>query len=180
MTETSVITLNYLGQQVLGMPRSYLGETAVQELYFEEYKIGAVYETGRRTVTDYDISTFVGLCSYGGPIWMDLDYVGQDKYYSGRLTPGMLVLSLAEGMIIASGIMEDRGLALMELTPKFQKPVLAGETLFVRTEVTGMHLTSRGDRGVITSQNTIHTTNGKQAVSYQAVRMVKAMAFDKS
>jgi acyl dehydratase len=92
----------------------------------------------------------------------------------------MLVLSLAEGMIIASGIMEDRGLALMELTPKFQKPVLAGETLFVRTEVTGMHLTSRGDRGVITSQNTIHTTNGKQAVSYQAVRMVKAMAFDKS
>ena len=97
----------------------------MRELYFEEYEIGAVYETGRRTVTDYDISTFVGLCSYGGPIWMDLDDVSQDKYYSGRLTPGMLVLSLAEGMIIASGIMEDRGLALMELTPKFQKPVLA-------------------------------------------------------
>jgi acyl dehydratase len=152
----------------------------VQELYFEEYELGAVYETGRRTVTDYDISTFVGLCGFGGPIWMDLDYVRQDKYYAGRLTPGMLVLSLAEGLIIASGIMEDRGLALMELTPRFQKPVLAGDTLFVRTEVTGLHLTSRGDRGVITSQNTIHTINGKEAVSYQAVRMVKAKAFDKN
>jgi len=150
----------------------------VEALYFEEYELGAVYETGRRTVTDYDISAFVGLCGFGGPIWMDLDYVGQDKYYSGRLAPGLLVLSLAEGMIIGSGIMEDRGLALMELTPKFQQPVLAGETVFVRSEVTGLHLTSRGDRGVITTQNTIHTTNGKQVVSYQAARMVKAKAFD--
>jgi acyl dehydratase len=152
----------------------------VQALYFEEYELGAVYETGRRTVTDYDISTFVGLCGFGGPIWMDLDYVRQDKYYSGRLTPGLLVLSLAEGLIIASGIMEDRGLALMKLTPEFQKPVLAGETLFCKIAVTGLHLTSRGDRGVVTTQNTIHTTNGKQAVSYEAVRMVKAKAFDKS
>lgn len=150
----------------------------MQALYFEEYDKGMVFETARRTVTDYDISSFVGLCSYSGPIWMDLDYVGQSKYYSGRLAPGLLVLSLAEGLIINTGMMEDRGLALMELTPKFEKPVLAGETIYAENVVTDLHLTSKGDRGVVTTEVTIHTTSGKQAIRYKAVRMVKARAFD--
>lgn len=148
-------------------------------LYFEEYEVGMSFETGRRTVTDYDISTFVGLCSFQGPIWMDLNYVGQSKYYSGRLTPGLLVLSLVEGLIISSGVMEDRGLALMELTPKFEEPILAGDTIYATSEVVALHLTSKGDRGVITTENIVRTTDGKQAIRYRAVRMVKARSFDK-
>ncbi|KAA9163312.1 acyl dehydratase [Amycolatopsis acidicola] len=149
----------------------------MKSLFFEEYEMGMVSETGRRTVTDYDVSTYIGLAGYRGPMWYDLEYAAKDAYYGGRLVPGMLVLTLAEGLVIGSGIMEDRGLALMEVTPKFRKPVLVGDTIYTSSVVTGLHLTSRGDRGVVTTDNSVLTTSGKTAVEYQAVRMIRGKAF---
>jgi acyl dehydratase len=149
-------------------------------LYFEEYAEGMAFETGRKTVTDYDVSTFVNLAGLRGPMWHDLGYAKREEYYSGRLVPGMLVLSLAEGLIGGTGLMEDRGIALLEMTPVFKSPVLAGDTLQVTIEVTGTRLTSRGDRGIVNLRNVVRTDAGKTAVDCRVVRMIKGKAFVES
>lgn len=152
----------------------------MKAFYFEDYKEGMVLETGHRTVLDYDISAFVNLCAFHGPMFMDMEYVTQSKYYSGRLSPGLLALSLAEGLIIDSGMLKDRGLALMELSPKFLKPTLAGDTIYTAVTVTDLYLTSRGDRGIVTTDNSVLATSGKEVIRYKAVRSIKTKSFDES
>ena len=61
-------------------------------------------ETPRRTVTEYDISSFVNLCGFHTPTFLDLKYVSRPEHYSGRIAPGMLTLSLAEGLILSAGV----------------------------------------------------------------------------
>ena len=152
----------------------------MQPLYFDEYELGMSFQTSTRTVTWYDVSAFVGLCGYSGPLWLDVDYVSQEKYHSGRLVPGLLVLSMAEGGISSSGILSDRELGLVDLTPTWGDPVLAGETIATEVEVVELDAGPQSDRGLVTTNNIVRTTKGKTALTYRAVRVVKTRSFDQS
>lgn len=146
-------------------------------LLFEDYVDGLAIETPRRTVTDYEISQFVTLCGFLTPTFTDLEYVSRPEHYSGRIAPGMLTLSLAEGLILAAGVTRGTGLALLELTPRWQKPVYAGDTIFTDVRFEEKRLTSRGDRGVVVTQNIVKNTKGDVVVTYRSTRMIKTTAF---
>jgi acyl dehydratase len=149
----------------------------MEGLYFEDYFEGQRMETPRRTVTDYDISSFVTLCGFLTPTFIDHEYVNRPEHYSCRIAPGLLTLSLAEGLILMAGITRGTGLALLELTPKWKAPVYAGDTIQTQIEVVSKRLTSRGDRGVVTTANTVVTTKGATAATYTSVRMIKSRTF---
>lgn len=146
-------------------------------LYFEDYGEGDVLETPRRTVTDYDISAFVTLCGFLTPTFTDLEYVSRPEHYSGRIAPGLLTLSLAEGLVLSSGVTRGTGLALLELTPTWKSPVYAGDTIQTRIHVEAKRITSRGDRGVVTTDNSVVNQSGLSVVAYRSVRMIKARSF---
>jgi len=146
-------------------------------LWFEDYHDGQVITTPRRTVTDYEISSFVTLCGFLTPTFVDLEYVTRPEHYSGRIAPGMLTLSLAEGLILAAGVTRGTGLALMELTPRWQAPVYAGDTILTEVRFASKRLTSRGDRGVVITDNTVRNTGGDVVVTYTSTRMIKARSF---
>lgn len=146
-------------------------------LYFEDYHDGQQIRTPRRTVTDYDISAFVQLCGFLTPTFTDLEYVSRPEHYSGRIAPGLLTLSLAEGLILASGVTRGTGLALMELTPRWQAPVYAGDTIETRIEFASKRLTSRGDRGVVTTRNVVVNSKGATVATYDSTRMIKSTTF---
>ena len=48
-----------------------------------------------------------------------------------------------------------------------------GDTISVVVEVTEQRAASKGDRGVITSQNTVHNQRQEIVMSYQPVRLTK-------
>jgi len=146
-------------------------------LWFEDYHDGQVIITPRRTVTDYEISSFVTLCGFLTPTFVDLEYVSRPEHYSGRIAPGMLTLSLAEGLILAAGVTRGTGLALMELTPTWRAPVYAGDTILTEVRFASKRLTSRGDRGVVATENTVRNTGGDVVVTYTSTRMIKARSF---
>lgn len=146
-------------------------------MWFEDYEEGQVITTPRRTVTDFEISSFVTLCGFLTPTFIDLEYVSRPEHYSGRIAPGMLTLSLAEGLILAAGVTRGTGLALMELTPKWKAPVYAGDTIFTEIHFSSKRLTSRGDRGVVVTENVVKNTKDDSVVTYTSTRMIKTRDF---
>lgn len=149
----------------------------MEALYFEDYVEGQRLETPRRTVTDYEISAFVTLCGFLTPTFIDLEYVSRPEHYSGRIAPGMLTLSLAEGLILAAGVTRGTGLALLELTPTWKKPVYSGDTIYTEIVCVEKRMTSKGDRGVVTTENLVRNTKGDIVASYISKRMIKSRSF---
>jgi acyl dehydratase len=146
-------------------------------MLFEDYVEGDIIETPRRTVTDYEISSFVTLCGFLTPTFTDLEYVSRPEHYSGRIAPGLLTLSLAEGLILAAGLTRGTGLALLELTPKWESPVYSGDTIYTEINVKSKRLTSKKDRGVVVTENLVKNTKGTVVARYTSTRMIKTKLF---
>ncbi|NGP07793.1 acyl dehydratase [Rhodococcus sp. 14C212] len=149
----------------------------MEPLYFEDYHDGQRIDTPRRTVTDYDISSFVNLCGFLTPTFIDLEYVSRPEHYSGRIAPGLLTLSLAEGLVLFAGVTRGTGLALLELTPTWKAPVYAGDTIQTQINFVSKRLTSRGDRGVVKTENVVVNSKGETVATYASARMIKSKTF---
>ncbi|WP_016693546.1 MaoC family dehydratase [Rhodococcus rhodochrous] len=149
----------------------------MEPLYFEDYHEGQRIDTPRRTVTDYDISSFVNLCGFLTPTFIDLEYVNRPEHYSGRIAPGLLTLSLAEGLVLSAGVTRGTGLALLELTPTWKAPVYTGDTIQTQINFVSKRLTSRGDRGVVRTENVVVNSKGETVATYASARMIKSKTF---
>lgn len=144
-------------------------------LYFEEYTEGWSFTSEPLEVTDEMIAGYVELCKFTSPTFTDKGYVNRN--YSGRMAPGLCVLSLAEGQVLNAGLTRKRGIFLMELSPKFQKPVFAGDAITNRVTLHSKRLTSKEDRGVVITAHEVVTQKGEVAISYLSTRMIRTRAF---
>lgn len=144
-------------------------------LYFEEYTDGLSFETAWRDVTDETIREFVALNGFNTPTYTDPKYMNMS--YGGRMAPGLLVLSLAEGLVLDAGLTRRRGIFLMELTPKFKAPVYAGDKIVNRFRFKSKKLTSKPDRGVVVCEHEVVTGKGDIAIVYDSVRMIRTREF---
>lgn len=149
-------------------------------LYFEEYTDDWSYETDHRTITDYDISAFVNLHGFLTPTFQDLNYVNNSSQYSGRMAPGLLTLSMAEGLALQSGLTRKRGIFLMELTPRFEAPVRAGDTIYNVINLKEKRLSKKTDRGIVITDHVVKTTAGAVAIRYTSTRMIRTRSFVES
>lgn len=103
-------------------------------LFFEEFTIGDSVESAGRTVTEADIVLFAGLSGDYNLIHTDAEYSKQHAF-GQRVAHGLLVLSIASGMAVRLGFMEDTILAFRSLEWKFSAPVVAGDTIHLRVTV---------------------------------------------
>jgi len=146
-------------------------------LYFEDYTEDWSCATESRTITENDIRTFVELHGFLTPTFTDKAYVEGSKDYGGRLAPGLLVLSMAEGLVLKSGLTRKRGIFLMELAPKFKHPVFAGDSIVNRVRLHSKRLTSKTDRGVVVTSHEVVTDKGDIAITYLSTRMIRTRQF---
>lgn len=104
--------------------------------YFEEFAPGQQIVSVGRTITESDIVTFAGLSGDYNQIHTDAAFsaatpVGQ------RVAHGLLVLSIASGLAMRTGVLEGTVLAFREINEwKFSKFVLIGDTIHVILNVT--------------------------------------------
>ena len=103
-------------------------------LYFEEFAIGDTVESVGRTVTEADIVLFAGLSGDYNLIHTDAEYA-KTQIFGQRVAHGLLVLSIASGMAVRLGFMEDTVMAFRGLEWKFAAPVFAGDTLRLQVTV---------------------------------------------
>jgi acyl dehydratase len=70
---------------------------------FEGWTVGRRFRTIGRTVTDADITNFVGVTGMVEVLFTNLDYLEKESLIKGRLAPGALVYAFAEGLLLQPG-----------------------------------------------------------------------------
>ncbi len=125
--------------------------------FFEEYEVGQRWTTRGRTVTEADIVNFAGLSSDFFPLHVDRDYAAQTRF-GQRVAHGMLVLSIASGMVPAD---PEKVEALYGLDRvRFVRPVFIGDTVHVQMEVAEKQERDDGS-GVVTFIQTVIKQDGQ-------------------
>ena len=118
-------------------------------MYFEEFEIGRVIQTGARTISEADIVNFAGLSGDFNYIHTDA-HAAKDTLFGQRVAHGMLVASVTTGLAVQQGFIDGTTLAFRELTWKFSKPVFIGDTVQVIIEITDTKLMARMGGGLVT------------------------------
>lgn len=142
-------------------------------LTWEETSVGAVYHTLGRTVSETDIVTFVNLCGFIEPLFMDMEYATQASVFGRRVAPGALTFALSEGLVMQTGLLHDTGMAWLGGELRLVAPVFAGDTIRVEVEVVDKRETSKPDRGVVTYQHRVRNQRGELVLEARVQRMIR-------
>lgn len=147
-----------------------------QGLTYEQHEIGAVHRTLARTVSETDIVTFVNLCGFTEPLFMDMEYVARESVFGRRAAPGALTFALSEGLIIQTGLIHGTGMAYLGGEIRVVAPVLAGDTIRVDVEVTDRRETRKPDRGIVTYRHRVLNQRGEVVLEARVQRMIRREA----
>jgi acyl dehydratase len=117
--------------------------------YFEDFDLDETLVTAGRTITETDIVNFSGLSGDFAQIHTNEEHA-QQTLFGRRVAHGLLVLAVASGLRIQTGIYEGTLLALLGLEEwRFAAPVFIGDTIHVRMRTAEKRLTSQPGRGII-------------------------------
>jgi 3-hydroxybutyryl-CoA dehydratase len=112
-------------------------------MYFEEFEAGQSIVSPARTITEADVVAFAALSGDWNAIHTDAVYAAQ-HFFGQRVAHGLLVMSIASGLAMRLGILEDTVLAFREIEGwKFSQPVFIGDTVRVRATVTETKVMTR-------------------------------------
>lgn len=141
--------------------------------WWEDYAADWTLKTGRRTVTEFDILSFVTLIGMNEALFMDAEYIANDTPFGRRIAPGALVFSYAEGLVIQTGHLHTAAIAFLGAEMKMQAPVYLGDTIDVTVTLAERRETSKPDRGLVTTRNTVRNQSGDAVLEYLATRMLR-------
>ena len=130
------------------MPYKVRGKT------FEEFMIDEEIVSGARTVTEADVVNFACLSGDFQPDHIDKEYA-RNRPLGERMAHGLLVLSMATGLLNQTGAFEGTSIAILELTARFVKAVKFGDTIRAVQKIVGKKETSKPDRGVLSTRITV-------------------------
>ncbi len=141
--------------------------------YFEDYDIGARFETKARTVTETEIVNFVNLFGFHESLFMDMNYVVKESLFERRISPGSFTFALAEGLTVQSGMVKG-GMALIGIEGmKMLAPLRCGDTVHANVEILDKRQTSKPDRGIVTSYTQVIDQGGAVLLAYTVKRMIR-------
>jgi acyl dehydratase len=119
-------------------------------LYFEEFEAGQSIVSVGRTVTEADVVSFAALSGDWNPIHTNAEYAAQHPF-GQRVAHGLLGLSIASGLAVRLGFLEETVLAFREMGSwKFSLPIYLGDTIRVRATVTDTKPMRRLGGGLVT------------------------------
>jgi 3-hydroxybutyryl-CoA dehydratase len=122
--------------------------------HFEEFAVGDVIVSAGRTITEADVVNFAGLTGDYNQIHTDAEYAAREMF-GQRIAHGLLVLSIAVGLAVQTGLIEGTVLAFREVEWKFSRPVMLGDTIHVSLEVTEVRALPRLGGGNVSLKATV-------------------------
>src|SRR5438876_6280642 len=135
--------------------------------HWEDFKVGEVLVTGRRTVEAGDVSRFAGLSGDFNPLHTDEVFAKQTPF-GARVAHGILTLAVSNGQQNLAGWFEGTALALLGLDRvRFTVPVKFGDTIHTEMTVTACRETSRPDRGVVILSAVVKNQRGDTVCGYE-------------
>jgi acyl dehydratase len=137
--------------------------------HWDELNVGDSFTSTRRSVTETDLVSFYNLTWFTEELFTNV-HDRDSMAIAGRVVPGALVFSFAEGLIVPS--IQHTGLAFLETGMSIKGPTFVGDTLMVDVEVTDLRPTSRPDRGLIRTLNRVRNQHGVVTLEYTPLRML--------
>ena len=117
--------------------------------YWEEWEIGAEFESPARTVTEADIVHFAGISGDYNPLHIDEEFCKKTQFGT-RIAHGPLIYAIAAGLLFQLHLYDDTLIAFLGFDSlKFTKPVKAGDTIRAKIKVLEKRETSNLGRGVM-------------------------------
>jgi acyl dehydratase len=118
-------------------------------MYWEEWEIGAEFESPGRTVTEADIVNFACLSGDFNPLHINEEFCKQTQFGT-RIAHGPLIYAIAAGLLFQLHLYDDTLIAFLGFDNlKFTKPVKPGDTIHARVKVLEKRETSNLERGVM-------------------------------
>ena len=137
-------------------------------LYWEEWDIGAEFESPGRTVTEADIVMFSGLSGDYNPLHTNEEFCRQTAFGT-RIAHGPLVYAIAAGLLFQLRLYDDTLIAFLGFEDlRFTRPVMAGDTIHARVKVLEKRETSRPERGIM--KRRLHVLNQRGEVVQEGVQ----------
>jgi acyl dehydratase len=127
--------------------------------YFEDLEEGHCVRTAGRTITEADVVGFAALSGDYNQIHTDAEF-SRTTPFGQRIAHGLLVLSVATGLLAQTGALEGTVLAFRQLEWKFVQPVFIGDTVHLVVEVGGRKALPRLGSGLVTLRASVHNQAG--------------------
>jgi acyl dehydratase len=123
--------------------------TEPRGMYFEDFSVGQVIETPRRTITSTDIVNFACLSGDFNGVHTDFEYC-KTTPFGEPIAHAPLVYAIMGGLSYASGVNDGTLLAVLGIDEwRMHIPVKHGDTLHMRATVKEKRETSKSDRGIV-------------------------------
>ncbi|MEH6944876.1 MaoC/PaaZ C-terminal domain-containing protein [Bacillus sp. JJ722] len=123
-----------------------------EALYFEDFKVGEIFSSPARTITEADIVNFAGLSGDYNALHVDEVYAKQ-SIFGERVAHGLLGLTIASGLFTRTDLnrrMSSTLLALLGINSwSFIKPIRIGDTIHLEVEIISKKETSNNERGIV-------------------------------
>jgi len=117
------------------MEESMINLPSQRGMWFEEFEVGQRIITPGRTITESDIVSFAGLSGDYNQIHTDAEFSSKTPF-GKRVAHGLLVLSIASGLAMRTGVLEGTVLAFREINNwKFSLPVFIGDTIITELSI---------------------------------------------
>lgn len=149
-------------------------------LHFDEMPLGRKIRTVGRTITEADLVSFVNATGFTEVLFTNTEFLREDSDIKGRLVPGALVFSMAEGLLMQA-TMQHTGYAFLDMEMKVLGPTFVGNTIEVISEVIETRPSrSRPDRGLVRTLNQVVIEDGTVVMTYTPMRFVKRVTGSES
>lgn len=143
--------------------------------HWHELTTGDMFQTVGRTITEADLTMFVGATGMVEVLFTNTHYVDSEAHFRGkRLIPGALIFSFAEGLLVQS-VLQQTGIAFLGMELTIEGPTFAGDTIHVECEVLESRPTKKPGRGLVRTRNRVLNQQGKTVLTYTPVRLVKGL-----
>ncbi len=143
---------------------------------FDEFEIDEEIISGARTVTETDVVNFACLSGDFHPEHMNDEYARKGPL-GERIAHGLLVMSMATGLLNQTGAFEGTSIAILEVTSRFIKAVKFGDTIRAIQKIVGKKETSKPDRGVLTSRITVLNQDDQKVLEADLVALLYRRGF---
>jgi acyl dehydratase len=139
-------------------------------LRWNDLEVGQKFRTIGRTITEADLVNFITCTGMLEVLFTDVEYLEAHGGISGRVVPGALAYTYAEGLLVQA-TMQHTGLAFLNMELDIKGPTFVGDTIHVECEVIELSPTSKG-RGKVRTFNKVVNQNGETVLTYNPLRIM--------
>ena len=138
--------------------------------FWDDLSIGDRFRTVGRTLTETDLVNFVNLSWLTEELFTNVEDRAS-MAITGRVVPASLVYACAEGLLLP--IIQGTGLAFLNATLDVKGPTFVGDTIHVECRVSEVRETSKGNRGLVRTENQVVNQKDEIVLAYNPLRMMK-------